>query len=351
MRTARDLDRHPTIGFFHFSTQDQLDRQAIVGCPVRVGLEWGQIEPEPGRFDWNGRQARLVDELLGAHFRPMPALRCRSAWATEPSDTARASASGPPKDLKRSTALQSGSSYSASYARFVTAVVQRWPSLEWLVIDNEPNDPRDQWSGTVDDYLRLVVTACTAAREHTGASICDGGLQGDALTWIVISQHVEREQRERALAYHAAALGEQLTWPDLRKRLKRKRSRPAVSRAVELTDSGLYQYVDAVNFHHYQLPAGLAGMVEMLRSRAGDRPLVCNEFGIKEQFAETAAEAARLMTLKCDEFSALGVAPALWFTRPGEEGNNRAAVVTADGQLVRETAMTLVQAVAESAAR
>ncbi len=333
IRSASDA---PGVGFFHFREHAQLDATAVAGSYVRIAIEWDELEPEPGRFDWDNRQARKIERLLEAGFRVLPSIRARSRWAVDP---ASGSCASPPRDLDRGTPLRDRGSYSRSYFAFVTEIARHYQGrLDLVVIENEMNDEVDMWCGSVDDYLRVFATAKSALRAVDATiRVGDGGVQGVALNWLHIDELLRAGRTDDALHFYRTMSGEPSTLDALQARAADFAEKSGVVRARALYDGPLYEWVDVVNFHYYQRADAVPPIVAFLRRRAPDRPLMTNEIGIKEHLAEGPAGAAAELVKKIARLIALEVRPVIWFGPRGERGMNAGALIDDDGALAPET--------------
>jgi len=123
---------------------------------VRCGMAWEQIEPSPGKYDWEHLD-RVVNQTWQHNLHLLVTLRAFNPWAgiriPEKQNQARAHrAATPPKDM-------------AQFARFVKAVAARYKGrgVCWQ-IENEPNLDV-YWLGTREEYVQLLKTAYTAIHE------------------------------------------------------------------------------------------------------------------------------------------------------------------------------------------
>jgi hypothetical protein len=129
---------------------------------TKVNLFWSQLEPQPGRYDWELLDAYLdqlasPDEGLLALFSASPWATRTSAWFLPPS---------PAKDLDQ-------------YYRFVHEVaVHAKGRVRYFQNDSEPNNPIF-WAGTKEDYVAQLRTFYRAVKEADPQALvvlggCDG---------------------------------------------------------------------------------------------------------------------------------------------------------------------------------
>lgn len=134
---------------------------------VRAYVYWGQVEPEPGRYDWTVVD-RLLDEVAGGG-RLWVTVCSSSAWATR-TETAFLPAS-PPLDP-------------AAYARFVSQLVRRCAAyVDYWQCENEPSNAGLLWSGTAGEYAELLEVFAGSVRAEPGAGhVVLGGIGYDVLS-------------------------------------------------------------------------------------------------------------------------------------------------------------------------
>jgi PKD repeat protein len=114
-----------------------------------------------------------------------------------------------PKDL--TTAFDGNFAYSQEYYEFVKKVMETidyWgygEKLLGVVIENEMNS-KDCFSGTVDEYCRMVATARKAVKDvFPRKPVYCGGLQSAPSLWVLISKYLSEGKEAEALKlYHLA---------------------------------------------------------------------------------------------------------------------------------------------------
>jgi hypothetical protein len=105
-----------------------LERLAGAGIGwVRLRIDWGKIEPEPGVFDWSQTDT-LLEAISAAGLEPVVVLDGSPAWARHLLDTGTMDAPfAPPEDPR-------------TFAPFATAFAQRYaPQVRAYQIWDEPN--------------------------------------------------------------------------------------------------------------------------------------------------------------------------------------------------------------------
>lgn len=90
---------------------------------VRVTLDWYEIEPEQGSYDW-ARDGALLDALRGAGITPIAAIWGTPGWAN-----GGRGPNVPPTEA-------------ASFASFAQAAAERFPWVRRWIVWNEPNQRR-----------------------------------------------------------------------------------------------------------------------------------------------------------------------------------------------------------------
>lgn len=157
------------ISYGLFGRPDEFVPQVrALGCQlVRLYFYWGQIEREPGRFDWSAVDAFLAQ--LDGSEEVWVTVCSSSPWATDTATTFL-----PPSPAKDDEA----------YAQFVHALVKRCAGrVQYWQCNNEPSNVGLLWSGTAADYvhqLRVFQRAVRAA-DRT-AQVVLGGCGYDVLS-------------------------------------------------------------------------------------------------------------------------------------------------------------------------
>lgn len=327
------------VGFFHFGASGELNSRYVRGAPVRATIQWGEYEPTPGAFvtDRSNRPHREILDLLSQGMKVVPAIRAKSAWAVEKFGKSKCSSA--PKDLVRK-GWQTGTSYSATYYRFVKKIAQLYRGhISIIVIENEMNDQDDMWCSSVDDYLRLFLTAKAAFHDvDPSVQVVDGGIQGLSLNWMVVQDYLERKHPVNALEFYRKYSGQNITLAELKTQLAQQERKSSFQNASALYHSRLYALGDMVNFHYYQRSEALPEVVGFLRKKAGyQKPILTNETGIKDQFTASPLLASQEMVKKYAQYLLAGVGPVIWFSPNGDDDKNAGALVDDNGRLIPET--------------
>jgi hypothetical protein len=134
---------------------------------VRAYVYWGQVEPRPGRYQWESVDALL--EQLDGDEEVWITLCSSSPWATrQPTDFLPPS---PAKDQR-------------AYGEFVRRVVRRFGGrVRYWQCDNEPSNTDLLWAGTAAEYVTQLRTMHAAVKEvDPGAAVVLGGCGYDLLS-------------------------------------------------------------------------------------------------------------------------------------------------------------------------
>lgn len=146
-------------------------RQAGAGGN-RWELRWDRIELAPGQYDWASADAVVAaNEAAGMPL--LAVLVGTPSWAAD-------AAAAPPPGLDAPPILPDGSVGQTNvWGRFVHALAARYRGrIGAYEIWNEPNRP-DFWTGTPEQYYRLLSTAMAAIRHaDPSAKVVVGGLDG-----------------------------------------------------------------------------------------------------------------------------------------------------------------------------
>jgi hypothetical protein len=274
-------------------------------CLVRVALT---MENWP-----NDKQIRLVDELLAAGFSVLPALRTRVGAGRAPADM----------DMRHQ--LEAGGVYSRRYWEWCRDIQQTWPSISLVLIENEINDPLPDggdWAGTVDEYIRLCITAKTVFPK-----VADGGLQPKALFWCSGWGRPEYQDFE---CKHVG----------LKRYMEIKEAAeqdPRVIRCKEFLEADFHQWVDVANFNYAHGFDVMNLIVQFLRACANRKPVMCGGFGCAAPYAELSPEAE--IERREALLRELGVSPRILISLDGKKDDRFVtALVDSEGRLKKKNA-------------
>lgn len=133
---------------------------------IRVYLYWGQVEPEPGRYDWT-----VPDTLLGqlnGGAEVWITLCSSSPWGT------RVATDFQPQSPARDE---------RAYAEFVRRVVRRCAGrVQYWQCNNEPSNTGLLWAGTAAEYVTQLRTFYRAVKDgDPAAAVVLGGCGYDVL--------------------------------------------------------------------------------------------------------------------------------------------------------------------------
>lgn len=199
------------------------------------GAWWGQIEPEPGQYDWS-----TIDPPVDA------ALACGVEPVVKITGSPGPGQAGTPPDDEE------------AYARFVTALAGHLKGrVSSYAIENEVNNPRMTW--TADSYGRLRAVAYQAVKgADPQARVLDGGLTMQAYLAARASELARAGDADGAVAmlqrFQAGMTRKPKNLPATPEELTRWLDQPVNVRGVALVDElrrnpGTY---DAVQLHYLQ---------------------------------------------------------------------------------------------------
>jgi hypothetical protein len=134
---------------------------------IRAYLYWGQVEPEPGRFDW-----AVIDALLGqldGEEEVWITLCSSSPWATRVATDFL-----PPSPARDQDA----------YGEFVRQVVLHCAGrVRYWQCDNEPSNTDLLWAGTAEEYAEQLSTFYRAVKDSDpAAAVVLGGCGYDVFS-------------------------------------------------------------------------------------------------------------------------------------------------------------------------
>jgi len=162
----------PALGFEEFGPDPRnVAISAAAGATTdRVLVNWGEIEPVPGTFDWSANDDRY-QRLIAAGIHPVLVLEGAPLWAA-------VSSGGPP-----------AAAHDAEWRRFAAEAARRYPLAKGFEIWNEPNYDWF-WSPTPDparyaDLLKASYGAIKAV--NPAVPVVLGGLYPAAITGVPYS--------------------------------------------------------------------------------------------------------------------------------------------------------------------
>jgi hypothetical protein len=131
-------------------------------------VDWGAVEPEAGKFVWDGADGELANWDRPQGLTPLPILAYTAPWASSGADGDRAY---PPRDLRH-------------YARFVRESVARYKAdIRYWEVWNEENI--EFFKGTIPQYADMLKIASIAARQaDPDARVLFGGTAGVDVRFI-----------------------------------------------------------------------------------------------------------------------------------------------------------------------
>lgn len=237
------------ISYGMFGAPDSFvpEMRKLGGTLVRVYVYWGQIEPEPGRYDWT-----VVDAILG-QLDPADEVWvtvCSSSpWATRhPTGFLPSSPAHDPRQ----------------YERFIGDLVTRCRGcVHYWQCNNEPSNTGLLWAGTAPEYVDQLTAFHRGVRgADPEAKVVLGGCGYDVLSSPSGSP-------ARQFFDHVAAHGRD---------------------AFDLFSVHLYG-----DPHH--IPEQVASVREMMRRHGYERPVVAGEYNGPTLFEFPEAQAAFQQTM------------------------------------------------------
>lgn len=250
---------------------------------TRLVIPWGAIEPKRGVFNWNSTSAQRIERSLEKGIIPIPVIRTVGAsWATGGNDP---SVSFPPLDLENEFSQEYG--FSKSYYLFIKAIAEHWQGkFPIIVIENEVT-ANNFWQGTMNDYLKLLKTAKKAFMD-TGQNIriADSGLASPIWGLLITQQMLKNGEKKEALEFFNAYISEHPGFKQLSS-IHELEEFFAETKVIEVLEEAKFlldklpKYVDIINFHYYENPLLLPTVINYLRQRTNNMPLMSNEMGIR----------------------------------------------------------------------
>ena len=274
-------EQNGIIGCFYFHTSG-IDATDLNITYARAVIPWGDVQPEKDYFRWNARPLKKIDYILKKGIKVIPVIRSVGAeWALKYPGR---KSSSPPKDLTDSFNEKYG--YSRTYYNFVQGVAERYKGkFPIVVIENEVT-ARCFWSGTMEEYLKLLITAKKALKDvGPQIKVADSGLA--SLCWgiLMIDEMVKEGKEKEAFnfykSYFSQAYGKKIhSVAEMKYFLKSKSARDHIKKAEYLLPE-LIDTVDILNFHYYENSSLFPQLISFIRKKMGNIPLMNNELGVR----------------------------------------------------------------------
>lgn len=298
---------------------------------VRQAIPWGMIEAEEGKFTWGDQKRMMSIEIAqekGIKF--IPVIRAVGAdWALKPSSRRVDPRPGhqyssPPKDLEDKFNKAYG--YSKSYYNFVKEVAHHYKGkCPIVVIENEVT-AKNFWSGTMDEYLRLVATAGKAFKDvDPDVKIADSGIPSTLWGYLMVKDIFRQGKPEQAFDFYKAYFKDSFvrqvnSIQELKIALEKQRE--AIENAEYLLER-LNKVVDIVNFHYYESPEILPKLIAFIKKETGDLPLMNNELGARAKldYPDREKKASEDMIKKFTLSLVSNLEAAIWFPFTNDRHN------------------------------
>ncbi|MCD6220291.1 hypothetical protein J7K43_07915 [Candidatus Calescamantes bacterium] len=274
-------EQNGIIGCFYFQTH-QIDATELNITYARAVIPWGAVQPEEDYFNWNAKPLRKIDYILKKGIKVIPVVRSVGAeWALKYPGR---KSSSPPKDLTDSFDEKYG--YSRTYYNFVHEVTKRYKGKFPIVVVENEVTARCFWLGTMEEYLKLVITAKKALKDvDSQIKVADSGVA--SLCWgiLMIDEMVKKGKEKEAFnfykSYFSQAYGKKIhSVKELKYFLKSKTAREHIKK-LEYLLPRLRNTVDILNFHYYENSSLFPQLISFIRKKMGNIPLMNNELGVR----------------------------------------------------------------------
>ena len=316
------------LGIFYFRGATDLDLGVNY---YRIAVGWPEIEPQEGKFNWNARQLEMINKIIESGAEVIPTIKCGQDFWGVKKGSKENFASLPPRDLEEK--WNPGYGFSKSYYNFLFSLLSHYRGrIKILAVENEAN-ASNFWGGTLDEYVRLLRTARKAARDvDRKIVITDSGIAHAALALTMGRDMIEEGSYadEEVLEFMRLFLeGHSLNLKysfenisDLYDYLYSENG-DNLSWFVHKYFKKIKKVVDAVNFHFYGNPSVLDELVDWLKSKTRNLPLVCNELGIRtlSPSYDYDYDQAKDLFKKVHTARSSGIGLFIWFPFEGSHGN------------------------------
>jgi len=238
-----------------FPSSDPRVAQLGAGWCRGPEIVWGEIEKEPGKFDWSNLDRSIAAEVkLG--LEPIPVLVPRSSWGASAvpegwnNPISGLMAVTPPADP-------------AAWGRFVSAVIERYdgdgdhdapiPGVSIRFYQYTP-DILDTWSARVEDYIEFMRTTATAGiAARKDVSFVLGSIRDQDLDLLRLAEKGTDEIRIGGIRFDRDQL---------------EKTAPARERADRLGKLLLdgKEFYSVVDVHHFESGSAIADRLFFLDS-------------------------------------------------------------------------------------
>lgn len=313
------------LGAYYFET-DKLDILNFDVAYVRTAIPWGPVEPTDGNFSWDSSPIKKIDRALEHGVSVVPVIRAVGAdWALrEPSIPG---SSSPPIDLENTFDKEYG--YSKSYYNFVVEIAKHYRGKFKIVVIGNEATGKTFWSGSMEEYLRLLATARKAFKDiDPEVKVADSGMTSPIWGLLITQELLEENKEEEALGFFNAyfsqhyVISKVASVAELRAYLADDEVKNHVTNAEYMLQR-LSDYVDVVNFHYYEDPEFFPTVISFIKKKVGDVPVMCNELGAryKSEVENREERAGEDLVKKLAISRALNLEVALWFPFTNENHN------------------------------
>jgi hypothetical protein len=239
-------------------------------------VEWCDVQPSPGVFDWTGVD-RVVRDSRALGYEPMLKLRTGQCWATHaPTHASRDTTENVTKETSTPPTDET------AYLTFVRETVQRYGArgVDDYAIENEP-DVANFWAAPVAAYDTMARQVADAIHQvQPDANVMDGGASSTAYGVAMAADQIDRDPQQALRTYrdyYARRIAAGVSrFPDvtgiaqLRRVLASEpalRAEETVALTVDLANSGV---VDSYQLHYYEAASQLPQVLGFLDSRLQD---------------------------------------------------------------------------------
>ena len=268
-------------GIFHYQKKGLINIENLNISFIRIGICWGDIQPQKNKFLYNASVLKKIRECIKKGIKIIPVIRTAKAyWILKYPDKG---ASSPPQDLEENYNEAYG--YSKSYYEFVKKLVTLFKDdFPIVVIENEVL-AKKFWKGTAEEYVRLFITAKKAIKDaNPQIKVADSGLA--SFSWgLLMVDELRRKDEEEAFKFYKkyfryAYFSHPHSFREWKEFMRKPRIKKHIKDACYLIGK-LKEEADIFNFHYYEAPELFPVLINFIKKKAGRKPLMCNELGVR----------------------------------------------------------------------
>ncbi len=289
---------------------------------LRIQVSWTRCPKKDGKYEWDPFITKIPEKLRDKPLPLFVLIKCGK----------HGHASEPPEDLKDKWDSKHG--HSESYYDWVYNLVKEFgPRIYMLAIENEVN-VRQFWTGTIEQYLKLLKTAYKAAHDaRPDIIVTDSGFPSSC--WHVgiakdrlkagkkpeeVYDFIKKYLERREEGHNRGIIPKDV------KDMQQKIPNSKTDASIRTFFSKAKGMVDCISFHYYEPHEFFDDVVEWIRDQMKANgmeklPIICSELGIRKKKGEEESFYIAEFKEKLKKAQKLDLKGVAWFPHKGDELN------------------------------